>query len=93
MLSKHLGPDTINLTRATLSGALNQAVKWNLLARNPVSLVEPPYDEDNEPQPFTPEQAAAFLQSVAGHEFAQLYTAMLATGLRIGSTRPTVVCC
>ena len=73
----------IKLIRACLSAALAQAVRWDLLIRNPVPLVEPPHEEEEEPRPLTPHQAAALLAVARGHEFEQLYTVMLATGLRI----------
>src|SRR5262249_35651053 len=64
--------------------ALAQATKWGMIVRNPVPLVDPPYGEHEEPKPLTPEQATALLRVACGHEFEQLYTVMLATGLRIG---------
>lgn len=83
LLAKNLGVKRIRLIRAALSAALTQAVRWNLIIRNPVPLVEPPHEEEDEPQPLTPEQATALLAAARGHEFEQLYTVMLATGLRI----------
>lgn len=83
MLAKGIGVKRIKLIRACLSAALAQAVRWNLLVRNPVPLVEPPHEEQEEPRPLTPDQAARLLAAARGHEFEQLYTVMLATGLRI----------
>jgi integrase len=83
MLAKGIGVKRIKLIRACLSAALTQAVRWNLLVRNPVSLVESPHEEQEEPRPLTPDQAARLLAVSGGHEFEQLYTVMLATGLRI----------
>jgi len=83
LLAKNLGIKRIRLIRAALSAALAQAVKWNLIVRNPVTLVDPPHVEEREPRPLTPAQATALLAAARGHEFEQLYTVMLATGLRI----------
>jgi integrase len=83
LLAKGLGVKRIKLIRAALSAALAQAVRWNLIIRNPVPLVEPPHEEEEEPRPLTPDQATALLAVARGHEFEQLYTVMLATGLRI----------
>ncbi len=83
LIAKELGVKRIKLIRAALSAALAQAVRWNLLVRNPVPLVEPPHEEDQEPWPLTPKQAAMLLDVARGHEFEQLYTVMLASGLRI----------
>ena len=54
------------------------------MQRNVVPLTEAPRSSVEEPQPLTPEQAQAFLNAAAGHEFEHLFTVMLATGLRIG---------
>jgi hypothetical protein len=45
-LDKGLGRASIELVRATLSGALTQAMRWGMVVRNPVSLVEPPRSEE-----------------------------------------------
>jgi integrase len=84
LADKGLGPKSIDLVRATLSGALTQATRWGLIVRNPVALVERPPDEAEEPKPLTPEQAAAFLVAARGHVLEPLFTVMMATGLRIG---------
>jgi len=84
LLAKGLGTNGIDLVRATLSGAMAQAVKWGLAVRNPVPLVDPPHEEEGEPKPLTPEQASALLGVARNHEFEQLFTVMLASGLRIG---------
>jgi integrase len=59
-------------------------VKWQLVQRNVVTLVDAPRSTRDEPEPLTPEQAQAFLDAANGHEFEHLFTVMLATGLRIG---------
>ena len=61
LLAKGLGTKAIDLVRATLSGAMSQAVKFGLAVRNPVPLVDPPHAEEREPEPLTPEQATVFL--------------------------------
>ena len=81
LLAKNLGIKRIRLVRAALSAALAQGVKWNLIVRNPVTLVDPPRAEEHEPRPLTLAQATALLAAARGHEFEQLYTVMLATGL------------
>jgi hypothetical protein len=47
MLAAGHKPASVRAVRTALSAALSRAVKWGLLARNPV--------------PLTPEQARAFL--------------------------------
>lgn len=83
MLANGLGIPTIKLTRAVLSAALTQAVKWNLLARNPVGLVDAPRGESKEPEVLSPEQAGLLIDAPGDHPFAPLYTLLASTGLRI----------
>jgi integrase len=84
MLQAGKSPATIRLVRACLCSALTQAEKFQLVARNVVKFVDNVRDDADEPEPLTPEQAAALLRTLQGHEFEQLFTTMLATGLRIG---------
>ena len=59
-------------------------MRWGLIVRNPVSLVEAPAGEEKQRQALSPQQAAVFCSAAADHEFEQVYLLMLATGLRIG---------
>lgn len=67
-----------------LRGALNQAVRWDLLGRNPASLVEPPRVERYEIKPLTPVEARAFLAAIRGDRLEALYSVALTMGLRQG---------
>lgn len=71
-------------TRKVLRRALNQAVKWGLLARNAAALTDPPTSQVQEVHPFTPDEARAFIAAVKGHRQEALYTVALAVGLRQG---------
>ena len=83
-VDKGLGRASIELVRATLSGAFTQALRWGLVLRNPIPLVEPPAGEERPRQALSPEQATLFLRAAYGHDFEHLFALMLATGLRIG---------
>jgi integrase len=84
MASKGLSLATIRLARAVLSGGLQQAVKWGLLSRSVVTLVDAPVGESAQPDVLSPEQAAALLEAAHGDSYERLYRFLLATGLRIG---------
>jgi integrase len=84
MADQGLSTSSIGVARAALGGALTQAERWGLIARNVVRLVDAPAADGPEPKVFTPEQAAAFCASAKGHPLEHLFTTMLATGLRIG---------
>ena len=70
--------------RVVLRTALQQAVKWNLVARNSAALVDPPRVERREITPFDPEQAKRLLEQCRGHRLGALFTVAVALGLRHG---------
>jgi integrase len=79
-----LSPRTVQYLRAVLRRALGQAPKWDLVARNVATLVEPPRSVKHEIHPFTPKQAQAFLTAVKGDRLEALYSVAIALGLRQG---------
>jgi integrase len=79
-----LSPRTVQYIRAVLRIALNRAVKWQLIIRNPVTLTDSPKVRRQEVRPLTPEQARAFLAVAEGDRLEALYRVALALGLRLG---------
>ncbi|HSH77958.1 MAG TPA: site-specific integrase [Herpetosiphonaceae bacterium] len=77
-------PCTLQRLRDVLRNALNQALRWGLVTRNVAALVDPPHYQPPEVQPFTPEEAQAFLVAAKGDRLEALYTVVLAVGLREG---------
>lgn len=63
MLGRGLQPRTVRYTHSILTSALRQAVKWNVIARNPCELVELPRQRRDEMKAFSPADAAAFLRA------------------------------
>ena len=82
--SEGLSAKSIRYIRGTLRTALNQAVRWELLTRNPASLVDGPRIEHYEIRPFTPDEARAFLAAMRGDRLEALYSVALTMGLRQG---------
>jgi integrase len=79
-----LSAQTVKHLHRILSKALKQAVKLNLLIRNPCDAVEPPRVPHDEKPALDVEQAARLLEEVKG---TRLYLPILlgaATGMRIG---------
>jgi integrase len=79
-----LSPSTVKYLHAVLHRALEQALRWGLVARNVAGLVSPPRIEPDEVEAFTPEQARTFLDAIGGHRLEALYSVALAVGLRQG---------
>lgn len=83
-LASGLSARTVQYIHATLRRALGQALKWDLVARNVATLVDPPRVVRPEVQPLTPEAAKALLEAARGDRLSALYTVALALGLRQG---------
>lgn len=79
-----LRPKSVRYVLSTLRAALNQAVRWELVAKNAASLVDGPRVEQYEIQPFTPEEARKFLAAIRGDRLEALYSVALTMGLRQG---------
>lgn len=79
-----LAPKTVRDARAVLRRALNQAVKWSLVARNVAALVEPPKSARFEVAGLAPEDAQRLLAAVRGDRLEALYVLTLSCGLRQG---------
>ena len=78
------GARTIQYARSVLRAALNQALRWELVARNAAALSDAPRHEPREIQPLSPEEAKTLLASVAGHRLEALITCAVGLGLRRG---------
>jgi integrase len=83
-LTEGLSPKSVRYLRGTLRTALNQAVRWGLVARNAAALVDGPRVAAYEIRPFDPAEARQFLSAVKGHRLEALYSVALAMGLRQG---------
>lgn len=81
---KGLSGATVNLVRAVLSGCFKQAVKLEMMRRNPLDLVDPPRIEHPEYQAITKEQARAILEQARGDEYEALTIFLLSAGCRPG---------
>jgi integrase len=67
-----------------LRKALNQALRWQSVARNVATLVDAPRTSDFSIQPLDVAQAQRLLDAVAGHRLEVLYRLALSLGLRRG---------
>lgn len=83
-VSLTLSPASIAHLHAVLHGALDQAMKWNLIARNPASAVKAPRAKRRPMTVYTPDEARALLVAVDGDDLEALYVLALMTGARQG---------
>lgn len=77
-------PSLVRYLRTVMRIGLNQALRDELIARNPAALAKPPRVEKREVLPFNPEQAGRFLKAAQDHRLEAPFTVGLAVGLRSG---------
>jgi integrase len=78
------GATTIKRIIATLSSALNHAVKTKRLTHNAAEHVATPAVTRSEVAPWSTAQAVLFLDYITGNRMAEFFETMMATGLRRG---------
>ena len=83
-LKEGLSPKTINRSHALLHKALDNAVRWNIVARNVCDVVTKPREKRYEIHPLTEEQARKLLEAVKGDTLEGAITVALTTGMRRG---------
>ena len=84
MQARGLSPRTVRYAHSVIHSALEQAVKWRLLARNPAKLVDLPRTERREMRSLTAEEASHLLATARGTRWEALWTLLLTSGLRPG---------
>lgn len=76
-------PATIRAMHAVLHQALEQAVRWDLLVRNPADGVQLPKREQAERLTLTRDQVRVLLEGTSGTRWHAFLALMCSTGLRI----------
>lgn len=84
MTARGLSARTVEIARAVLRKALNDAMSWGRVSRNAAALARPPKRTHTEKRYLAPAEARAFLTAIAGHRHEAIFTAALALGLRQG---------
>lgn len=79
-----LAPASVVLAFAVLHSALDRAVRWEMLARNPADRVDRPTAPQPRVEPYSVDQARALLMAIGDHRNAALYRVALSLGLRLG---------
>lgn len=79
-----LSPKTVLHIHRLLREALQHAVKWQVLARNPADAVDPPRPQRYEPPMFSPEEVRRLLAAADDTPIGALIHTAVMTGLRRG---------
>jgi integrase len=83
-LSRSMSPTTVASARTIVSVMLNQAVKWEIITRNPAKLVAAPRLDTAERSVWDPSQMGSFLSHTETDRLAAAYRLLLTTGVRLG---------
>ena len=82
LLSRGKAPRTVLHVHRLLYQALKQAVRWQILMRNPCQAVEPPVASHTEMRTLAREQRQTFMDAIDGSPYRDVYYMDLYTGLR-----------
>ena len=82
--TRRLSPQTIGNIRTVMRSAFAQAVKFNLITRNPAALVDVPRIPRKQVATFTCEQARQFLDKAAGERYEAIFVLAITLGMRRG---------
>ncbi len=73
---------TVRYAHNVLSSAFKQAIKWQMLIRNPCDVCELPRHDKTEMKYFTPEEVSKFLQTAQSDKHYLVFLTALETGMR-----------
>jgi integrase len=83
-LDAGLAPATVNKLHVVLHKALDQAVKWNMIPRNPTEVVRASRPTPKEMLPLSGEEARKMLEAAHGDKLEALYVLAIHSGMRQG---------
>jgi integrase len=83
-LDSGLSPSTVQKIHHVLHKGLRQAVRWNLIPRNPADDVKSPTPAPKEMHPLSASEARRLLDAVQGDRLEVLYVLAVHTGMRRG---------
>lgn len=83
-IGKHNGPHAHNQTRRILHACLQAAWKRQIIAQNPVGLIDTMREPKKVKALWTPEELGRFLEVARGHRLYALWHLAAASGLRRG---------
>ncbi len=83
-IANNVGKRTAELIRVQLHGAFKQAVRWQILPKNPAEAITPLKVEKKPVTIWTPSEAMRFLDTARTHRLYTLFYLAMDTGLRRG---------
>ncbi len=77
-----LSPKTVRNVHTTLRKALEDALAWGLLVRNPAASVKPPQHRRPKPKTWTADELGVFLDHIRGDRLETVFLLAATSGLR-----------
>jgi integrase len=77
-------PASLNKLHVVLHKALDQAVRWNMIPRNPTEVVRAPRSTPEEMHPLSADETRRLLEAARGDKLEALYVLAIHTGTRQG---------
>jgi integrase len=84
LLQQGLARRTVSQAHSVLHNALEKAVEWGLIGRNPSEYASVPRPERNEMKTLSEEQVRRLFVATRDDEFYALWVVLASTGLRLG---------
>ena len=84
LLRKGLSPSSVRRVHSVLHAGLEEAVRGDMIPRNPAAHANKPKVRPQEIEPLDADQARTFLDAIRGDRYEALYTLCLMAGLRQG---------
>lgn len=84
LLGEGLSPSTVHHLHAILHKALDQAVRWDLVGRNPADLVDPPTMARRTMRALSTDEGRRLLEVVRDERLEAVWVLALTTGMRRG---------
>jgi integrase len=83
-IATEVSPKQANYVRTVLNIALNEAVRWQVIGRNPVVATKKKKASPKQPTIWTPDQIRRVLEVAKGHRLYAIYYLVFTSGLRHG---------
>ncbi len=77
-----LSPQTVRHCHVTLHYALETALKWGLITRNPADAVNPPHTQHRQMQTWNEDELRSFLEATKETPYYALFHLLFASGMR-----------
>lgn len=84
LLDTGISSRTVRYAHTLLKNALDQAIEWEILTKNPANKVTLPRQQKNEMKCLSPKEAEIFINAIVYSKWKALFSLLLTSGMRPG---------